>query len=121
MNAVATTTSARIARFSDYPAISALQARNGLTTRSYDLWSALWTENPAALEFDDSFPIGWVLEDGAGEIRGYLANVPLAYGFRGRLVRAATPSSWVVDPAFRFHSLDLQRRFVRQPYLDLVV
>jgi hypothetical protein len=121
MNAVANATSTRTARLDDYSAIAALQARNGLITRSYEMWSGLWTENPAALDFDDSFPLGWVLEDAAGELRGYLGNVPLAYTFRGRVVRAATPFSWVVDPGCRFLSLDLQRRFVRQKYLDLVV
>ena len=66
-------------------------------------------------------PVGWVLEDRDGNIRGYLGNVPLAYEFRGRPVRAATPFSWVVDPGYRFHSLDLQHRFVSQKNVDLFV
>src|SRR5262249_424083 len=81
----------RAARFEDYDGIAGLQARNGLTTRTYSAWSALWTENPTAINSESRFPLGWVLEDSDGQIRGYLGNVPLAYAFQGRLIRAATP------------------------------
>ena len=109
----------RAARLDDYAGIAALQTRNGLAARSYESWAALWTGNPARR--DARSPLGWVVEDNEGEIRGYLGNVPLEYAFRGRTVRAATPFSWVVDPGYRLHSLDLQRRFVSQKDVDLVV
>lgn len=51
----------RAARFEDYQGIAALQARNGLKTRPYSAWSALWTENPAAVQSESRFPLGWVL------------------------------------------------------------
>jgi hypothetical protein len=111
----------RLAQFEDYPRIAALQTRNGLSTRSCAAWSALWAENPAYLQRPSDFPLGWVLEDRDGQVRGYLGNVLLAYEFRGRRVRAATPFSWVVDPGYRFHSLDLQRRFVSEQNVDLFV
>ncbi len=111
----------RLVRFEDFGAIAALQQRNGLTTRSYSAWVSLWNDNPALALYDSRFPLGWVLEDSAGVIRGYLGNVPLAYAWRGETIRAATPFSWVVDSAYRFHSLDLQRRFVCQTEVDLFV
>lgn len=103
----------------DYEKIAALQLRNGLSSRPYSIWSAMWTGNPACAGWGG--PIGWVLEDAGGEIGGYLGNLPLEYVFHGRTIRAATPYSWVVDPAFRVHSLELQKRFLKQRNVDLFV
>ena len=111
----------RVARFEDYGGIAELQSRNGLTARSYDEWSGLWTDNPAYGRGDDQLPIGWILEGSAGEVGGYLGNLPLMYELGGREVLAATPYSWVVDPAFRSHSLELLRRFLRQDRVDLFI
>src|SRR6266480_4491459 len=36
----------REASFEDYHSITALQVRNGLSTRSPEEWAALWKENP---------------------------------------------------------------------------
>jgi hypothetical protein len=109
---------ARQARIEDYHEIVALQLRNGLSTRSYADWSALWTDNPGQL--NQQLPIGWVLEGAGGEVRGYFGNLPLAYQFRGRTLQAVTAHSWVVDPAYRCHSLKLAYRFLKQD-VDLFV
>src|SRR5207245_10982314 len=36
----------REASFRDYDQIAALQIRNGLSTKSYEDWLALWSDNP---------------------------------------------------------------------------
>jgi hypothetical protein len=108
----------REASFDDYQGIAALQRRNGLTPRSYALWSALWLSNPAHCP---GAPIGWVIETPGGEIGGYVGNLPLAYWFKDRYLRAATVYSWAADAAFRGYSLALVDRLVRQPGIDLIV
>lgn len=108
----------REARFDDYEKIAALQLRNGLVPRSYARWSALWDGNPARCRLS---PIGWVIDIGAGEIGGYVGNLPLLYRFKGSEIRAATPYSWATDAAFRGYSLALLDRVVRQPGVDLIV
>src|SRR3954452_24922188 len=52
----------REAFFEDHSSITALQVRNGLTTRSYEEWSALWNDNPVYQRIRGNWPIGWVLE-----------------------------------------------------------
>jgi len=110
----------REARLEDYAEIARLQSRNGLISRPYKEWSALWTENPAFLQAGGSWPIGWVLES-RDEILGFIGNLPLAYSFRGHELRAATPYSWAVDLRYRAYSMGLLLRFVGQKELDLVV
>lgn len=109
----------REAGFDDYGQIAALQARNGLSARSYGDWSALWKRNPAYLERGS--PIGWVLERPGGELCGYLGNLPLDYRFGGGTVRGATHHSWVVDPPYRLRSMELLNRYLKQPEIDLFV
>ena len=65
----------RLAKFEDYDQIEAVESRHGLTVKSRDQWLALWLNNPAYLELRD-WPIGWVIEDGNGQIVGSLGNVP---------------------------------------------
>jgi hypothetical protein len=110
----------REACFEDYQEIAALQVRHGLTARSFSDWSALWTANPAYAA-RQPVPIGWVLESAEGSIGGYIGNLPLEYRLGGRTIRAATPYSWVVEPAYRCHSLTLLHRFLRQPGVELFV
>jgi len=110
----------REACFDDYREVAALQIRNGLTARSYSDWSALWTANPAYAA-RRPVPIGWVLESANDGIGGYIGNLPLEYRLGGKTIQAATPYSWVVEPAYRCHSLTLLHRFLRQPGVDLFV
>ena len=66
-------------------------------------------------------PIGWVLERRDGNIAGYVGNLPLDYQLGDRTIPAATPYSWVVEPACRPHSLALMHRFLRQSGVQLLV
>jgi|SRR5579871_3332692 len=119
----ATKTKMRIreASLEDYGKIAALQARNGLTARTYADWSALCVQNPVYLQSDRHVPIGWVLETGAGEIGGFIGNLPLAYHLNGRDLRAAAACAWAVDPQYRACSIPLLDRFMKQDGVDLLL
>jgi hypothetical protein len=95
----------REASFDDYSKISDLHIRNGLITRSYEDWIALWRCNPAYKQLQGQWPIGWVLETDHGNIVGSIGSIPLVYHFKNRELRAAASCSWVVDPPYRGYSL----------------
>jgi hypothetical protein len=111
----------REASAEDYDQIAALQIRNGLATRPYDDWMALWRGNPVYEPHGGQWPIGWVLETESGEIVGSIGNVPLAYHFRGRELRAAAPCSWAVDARYRAYSMLILDRLLRQEDIDLFI
>src|SRR5437016_3877551 len=100
----------REAKYSDCSGVGALTIRNGLAFQwSLDRWVGLWQENPS-MQFEPSFPIGWVLEE-AGKIVGYLGNVPLLYHIQGKRVRAAAARGFAVDVEHRSHSFRLAAAF----------
>lgn len=107
--------------FDDYPQIAALQMRNGLATRSYEDWMALWKCNPVYKQRKGQWPIGWILETKDGEIVGSIGNIPLAYHFRGRELTGAAACGWVVDSPYRGYSMSLLGRLTGQAGIDLVV
>jgi hypothetical protein len=109
----------REARFDDYAQIAALARRFGLGFEDEAVWRHLWKDNPAYRAIQDKFPIGWVLEDGGGGIRGYLGNIPLNYELEGKRLLAAATRSWVVDSAYRGYALLLLRPFYQQASVDL--
>jgi hypothetical protein len=78
----------------------------------------MWEQNPA---YHDKWPPGWVVETADGRIAGFLGNVPLTYFFKGRQLRAAAGSSWVVHQEFRSYSLLLLRKFIGQAGADLLL
>jgi amino acid adenylation domain-containing protein len=108
----------REAAFEDYPQISVLESRYGLSPKSYEEWKDLWLGNPLYHKLP-GWPIGWVCENADGEIVGSVANIPLAYGFEGRPLIAATSRSLVVDSAYRSHSLWLLSKFFGQKDVEL--
>ena len=111
----------REATFADHQQVTALQARNGLSTKSQADWCELWSSNPAYLRSSDELPIGWVLESGEGAVVGFLGNLPLSYRFRGRDLLAATPNSWVVEDGYRGYAIRLLDVFLKQKSVDLFV
>ncbi len=111
----------RVAVFEDYDQIAAVQIRNGLTPRAYQDWLAHWSTNPIYQKRNGEWPIGWVLETNQGEIVGSISNIPLAYQFRGRELRAATSCSWAVDSRFRSYSMRIFSSLLRQKDIDLFV
>src|SRR5579872_6394549 len=109
----------REAGFEDYSGVCALESKFHLVSKSYEDWKHLWVDNPACRGIKDRFPIGWVLQNEGGAIAGYLGNIPLSYEFEGRKLLAATTRSWVVDTAYRTHSLLLLATYFKQPNVNL--
>ena len=112
--------SIRLATFTDYDQIAAVESRHGLTVKSRDQWLALWLNNPAYLEFGD-WPIGWVIEDRDGQIVGSLGNVPTFVYFRGKRYISAAGRGWAVDVRFRALSVMLLACQLRQSGADINV
>lgn len=111
----------REARFEDYKQIASLQSRFDLGVKPYEEWAHLWQGNPLYRELHADWPIGWVLEDGDGEIVGSMGNIPLLYERDGRRILAATGHHWVAELAHRGESLLLLDNLIKQRYLDLYV
>jgi hypothetical protein len=109
----------RVARFDDHPQIAALAAKFELRVESYPGWEHLWIDNPAFREIKDTFPIGWVLDNGDGGVSGYLGNVPMNYELEGKKLLAATTRAWVVDLPYRSYSPLLLGTYFQQPNVDL--
>jgi len=116
-----TSTRFREAVFADHPQIARLESRYGLAPKPYDAWRGLWLGNPAFRALHGNWPIGWVLEDGDGQIVASMGNIPLAYELDGRPLLAVSGHSWVAEPAHRSASLLLQDHVVNQPGVDLYV
>ncbi len=109
----------REARFEDYAQVAALASRFDLYTESYPGWMHLWTDNPAYGEIQNTFPMGWVLENGEGAVSGYLGNIPLHYELEGKRLLAATTRAWVVDTPYRTYSPLLLATYFQQSNVDL--
>lgn len=110
----------RLANFEDYDQIAAVESRHGLTVKSQDQWLGLWLENPAYIQLVD-WPIGWVIEDGSGQIVGSLGNVPTFVYFGGNRYVSAAGRGWAVDVPFRALSVMLLACQLRQGGADMNV
>ena len=111
----------RAASLQDYAQVHSLLTRNGMTPASKERWLELWEGNPVLRHWGAQYPIGWVLETERGEVVGYVGNIPLAYRFRRRELRAATGTSLTVDEAYRGYALLLLDCLVQQDNLDLLI
>lgn len=105
--------------FDDYAQIVALESKYGLDTKGYEEWKHLWSKNPAYIQFQESLPIGWVLERADKNIVGYLGNVPLFYELEGRRLLACVAHAWVADVQYRSYSPLLLERYFSQQVVDL--
>jgi hypothetical protein len=108
----------RSASFDDYPRLAALSYRNGRRFLSEQEWRHRYLSNPAYLSLGNDWPIGWVLES-AGEIVGFMANVPFVYHFMGRSLVAGVGNSWVVDRSFRSYAALFADYFLNQKTADI--
>ena len=114
-------TKLRPAVFADHAQIARLEARYGLTPKSYEAWTHLWLGNPLYRALRADWSIGWVLEDEGGRIVGSMGNIPLPYEFEGRPLLAASGHHWVAEPAHRSAALMLLDHVIDQPGVDLYV
>jgi hypothetical protein len=110
--------SVRLATADDLPRLAPLMEAHGFRRPTQDWWNHLWTNNPA---YDTDWPPAWVIETAGDRIVGFLGNVPLKYFFKGRQLRVAASSTWVVDKDFRSHSLYLFSKFTGQSGADLLL
>jgi hypothetical protein len=101
----------------DAEGITLLFERHGWPLRSRKGLAWALFENPArrAIQAD----AGWVLES-AGQVVGFLGNVPGAFAAQGQLVWGATCTSLLVDEAHRSSSTSLIRAFAAQPAVSFV-
>ncbi len=109
----------RTATFSDFSAIAELQSRYGLDPGTYDDWTRLWQANPLYHRLQRDWEIGWVVQDDAKRIVGYLGNIPLPYEFGGKQFIAASGRGLVVEVEYRSAALLLLGRLIHQPGIDL--
>jgi hypothetical protein len=108
----------REASFEDYDEIAGLETRNGLRSQLLEEWRHLWLNNPAYKALSH-WPIGWVLEDEAGDVVGFFGNIPLLYEFEGQPLLATSGRSWAVDPKYRGYAILLLDYFLNQKNVDL--
>jgi hypothetical protein len=111
----------REARFEDYDAIHRIQQRNGLIPKNRAEWTALWQGNPAYERLETDWPIGWVLEDGQGEVVGSIGNIPVIYHFHGRQLRAGVSYAWAVDSNYRGYSMLMLDKQTKQRSADFTL
>jgi hypothetical protein len=111
----------REAHFDDYHQIANLESRFDLAAKPYEEWVHLWENNPLYQELKADWPIGWVLEDGQGNIVGSMGNIPLLYELDGRRILAASGRHWVAEKEYRSASILLLDRLITQPLIDLYV
>ena len=107
----------REATLSDFPAISEVARRCGLSTSNYTDWARLWNDNPFRREIPA--PVGWVLETKAQGIVGTLSNIVRMYSYGGEPVRVATASAWAVDPLYGTAAIFLAKQFFAQKNIDV--
>jgi hypothetical protein len=110
----------REARVDDYAQITAVQRRNGLGAKNEDEWRHLWLDNPA-YKMRPGWPMGWVAETTAGEIVGYMGNIPSAYSFHGEDLSSTCTFAMVVDPAHAGYAGFLGKRFICQKNVDVLL
>ena len=112
----------REVRFDDLNAVRDLVEVHGWNPPTEVYWRRLWDENPAmkGLGEDSEFARGWVIEQD-GVVLGYLANVFQQYCYRGKLLTAATASSFIVAQEARGFALNLAITFAGQRGVDLLL
>ena len=111
----------RHARFEDYAQIARLESSNGLESQPESDWRGIWLDNPLWPQLSSHWPIGWVLEDAAGNIVGSIMNVPSLYTFQGRELICANGRAWVASPQYRSFALILMDEYFNQDGADLFI
>jgi hypothetical protein len=111
----------RTAVFDDYPKIHRMASRYFHRPLPADEWRRLYTDNPLWPRLGDRWPIGWVLEDTAGEVVGSFSNVPSLYHFRGADRVCANGNRWSVLPEYRGYAAWLMDEYFSQQRVDLLI
>jgi hypothetical protein len=106
----------RPALLSDFEAIQAVLARNGLSAVDAEERRQWWLGHPFRDEFEN-IPIGWVLEN-SREIVGTFSNIHMMYELDGKRFKCGIAGSWGVDPPHRNSSLLLAMAYFGQKGVD---
>lgn len=109
---------ARELRVEDLEAVNSLRAKYAMSLPTAGQWQNLHNANPARAEVP-GVPLGWVLEDDG--IVGCFVNVPMRWSLRGKLVRVAASSGWVVAESHRHSSFQLMTRYFSQRGVELLL
>ena len=110
----------REAILDDHGAIMDVHRRNGMSTSSFEEWKHLRNDYPATKD-KPVIPIGWVLEDDEGVVRGAFGNIYMAYEWNGRRYHTADASAWSVDRKLRGQSLRLVMEYFRQENAEILI
>jgi hypothetical protein len=108
----------RAASLDDLETVREVSVRNGLSGFDCDERRRWWLSHPFRVEFE-GVPIGWVLENSAGEIVGTFSNIHMMYEMEGQRFKCGIAGSWGVDPEYRSASLLLATSFFSQKGVDL--
>lgn len=113
------TIAARELRLEDGDAVRSLREAAGMSLPDESQWRNLHAGNPARADWPDA-PLGWVLHEG-DRIVGCFLNLPMRWWFRGRALRVAATSGWIVLPEHRSSSIHLMTRYFSQRGTDLLL
>ena len=107
--------------FVDYPQVQRLEAGQLKSTSPTEEWRGLFLDNPAWARVGKEWPIGWVLENEAGDVVGSITSFPSIYRFRGQDLICANGRAWVCAPEYRGYAPWLMEEFFNQPRVDLCI
>lgn len=111
----------RPARLDDYHRIRRLESGQLPQSMSEADWRHMFVDNPLWSRVGHRWPVGWVLEDPAGDVVGSITNIPALYRFRGAELLCANGRGWVATPEYRGYALLLMDEYYNQKGVDLFV
>jgi hypothetical protein len=107
--------------FVDQPQVQQLEAGQLKSTSPTEEWRGLFLDNPAWARVGKEWPIGWVLENEAGDVVGSISSFPSIYQFRRQDLICANARGWVCAPDYRSYAPWLMEEFFSQPRVDLYI
>ena len=121
MTAAPDTPRLREARFDDYDRIYDLESVFFDDSLPPEQRRGLFLDNPLWPQLQDTWPIGWVLEDASGRLVGSINNIPSAYVLDGKQRICANGHCWAVLPEHRGYAVMLMDEFLGQEHPDMIV
>ena len=103
----------------DYIQIKELHKKYNLRILNKDEWIKFWIENPCLSASDNSFPLGWVLEDNKKRIVGSLGNIPKEYYYKNKKFVIACSHAWIAEDKYRLEAFSLLNSFFSQKNIDI--
>lgn len=104
----------------DYPQIRELHIKYNLKILDKVEWLNFWAKNPCLQDSNNSFPLGWVLEENE-RIVGYLGNIPKKYYYQDKKFTVACSHAWVAENKYRLQAFSLLETFFSQKNIDIFI